>query len=501
MDILANLALGFETALSPSTFAAVFIGVLFGTFVGVLPGIGSLAGISLLLPLTFSQTPTDGLVMLAGIYYGSQYGGSTAAILLNLPGSASSAVACLDGYPMAKQGRAGIALCMTTVASFVGGCFSIVLMAAFAPPLVSVALSFGSPEYFAMMLLGLVAASTLSSGSPVKGLAMVVAGLIIGLVGIDVNSGTARYTFGIIELLDGVSMVVVAMGLFGVSEIFINFTQASKTSGEAIKVTWRSLIPTRKDVMDSIGPIARGSLVGAFIGVLPGAGATIASYLSYSVEKRVAKDPSQFGKGAIQGLVASESADNSSAQAAFIPTMALGIPGSPAMALILGALLIHGIVPGPMVMAQQPEMFWGLIASFWIGNLVLLILNLPMIGIWVKLLLIPYRVLYPTILFFVCIGAFSVRNNPFDIFAVLFFGFVGYFMRLLGLPAAPLLMGFILGPLMEEHLRRALLISRGEISVLFTQPVAASFLALSAIFILYSLFVSYRRRRAALLLK
>ena len=496
MDTFSNLALGFETALSVNTLIACFIGVTFGTFVGVLPGIGALAGISLLLPLTFTQTPVDGIVMLAGIYYGSQYGGSTSAILLNIPGSASSAVVCLDGYPMSQQGRAGVALCMCAIGSFVGGSFSIVLMTVLAPLLAQVAIGFGSPEYFSMMVLGLVAASTLSFGSPMKGLAMTVVGLLVGLIGIDVNSGAARYTFGIVELLDGINLGVLAMGLFGISEILLNFSQPNTGTVTGKAISWRSLVPSRKDFRDSVAPMARGSLIGAFFGILPGVGGTIASFMGYSLEKRIAKDPSRFGKGAIEGIVSSETADNASAQAAFIPTMALGIPGSASMALILGALTVQGIVPGPMTMTSQPELFWGLIASFWIGNVMLLVLNLPLIGIWIRLLLIPYRVLYPIMLFFVCIGAYSIRNNVFDIYAVLAFGLIGYVMRLAELPLAPLLMGFILGPLMEEHLRRALLIAHGDGWVFVTEPFSATLLMISLLLIVGSAITTYRARTA-----
>ena len=422
MELLDNMALGFGVALSWSSLLACLIGVTVGTFIGVLPGIGPLAGISLLLPLTFTQTPVDAIVMLAGIYYGTMYGSSTAAILLNLPGTVTSAVVCFDGYPMAKQGRAGVALAMTTFASFIGGCFSIVLMMAFAPPLVAVASSFGSPEYFSMTILGLLAASTLSAGSPIKGIAMVVVGLLVGMAGTDVNSGYDRFTFGVDEFLDGVNIVVLAMGMFGVGEIFWNFTEGQKSAQvEKVDVSWKALMPSRRDWKDSAFPIGRGAGLGAVIGILPGAGAAIASFIAYSVEKRVSKHPEKFGTGVIEGVAAAESANNSAAQAAFIPTMALGIPGSVTMALILGALLIHGVQPGPLVMTTNPELFWGLIASFWIGNALLLVLNLPLIGVWVRMLTIPYHVLYPGILFFICLGAYSSQNNPFDVFLVIAF--------------------------------------------------------------------------------
>jgi putative tricarboxylic transport membrane protein len=496
MELFDNMALGFSVAVTWSSLWACVLGVTLGTFIGVLPGVGALAGISLLMPLTFGQSATDAIVMLAGIYYGSIYGGSTAAILLNLPGSVTSAVTCFDGYPMAKNGQAGKALAMTTIASFVGGCFSIILMMAFAPPLVAIAQSFGSPEYFAMTVLGLLAASTLSQGSPVKGIAMVVVGLILGLVGTDIQSGAARFTFGSRELLDGISLVVLAMGLFGVSEILVNFTSTNfATSRQKVDTSWAAMWPTKDEWKRTSGSMTRGSLIGAVIGILPGAGAAIAAFVAYSVEKRVSKTPERFGQGAIEGLAASETANNSAAQAAFIPTMSLGIPGSATMALLLGALLIHGVQPGPLVITTNPELFWGLIASFWIGNLLLLVLNLPMIGIWVRMLMIPYHILYPCILFFICLGAYSARNNPVDIGLVIVFGLMGYGMKLLQLPAAPLLLGLVLGPMAEEHFRRALLLSRGDLTVFVTQPISAALLGAAAIIVAATIRSSWRKRQ------
>ena len=490
------MALGFAVAISWSSLWACFIGVTLGTFIGVLPGVGALAGISLLMPLTFGQSATDAIVMLAGIYYGSIYGGSTAAILLNLPGSVTSAVTCFDGYPMAQKGEAGKALAMTTLASFIGGCFSIVLMMAFAAPLVAVAQSFGSPEYFAMTILGLLAASTLSQGSPVKGIAMVVVGLLLGLVGTDIQSGVARFTFGNRELLDGISLVVLAMGLFGVSEILVNFTSMHfATTRQKVDTSWAAMWPTKKEWKSTSGSMARGSVIGAVIGILPGAGAAIAAFVAYSVEKKVSKTPQRFGNGAIEGLAASETANNSAAQAAFIPTMSLGIPGSATMALLLGALLIHGVQPGPLVISTNPELFWGLIASFWIGNLLLLVLNLPLIGIWVRMLMIPYHILYPCILFFICLGAYSARSNPVDIGLVILFGLMGYGMKLLQLPAAPLLLGLVLGPMAEEHFRRSLLLSRGDVTVFVTQPISAGLLAVAVIIVASTIRSSLRKRR------
>lgn len=484
MELFDNLIMGFTVALSPATLLACAIGVTLGTAIGVLPGIGPIVGISLLLPLTYDMPPTDAIVMLAGIYYGGLYGGSTAAILLNLPGTPSSAATCLEGYPMAKAGRAGVALLLTTIASFVGGTFSMIIMMAFSAPLTSLALAFGSAEYFSMMVLGLVAAGALSNGSAVKGIAMVVLGLLLGLVGSDVETGRFRFTFGFIELADGISLVVIAMGLFGVAEILQNFASgATKPTMKASDITFRSLLPTRDDMRRSWPAMGRGSVLGGAIGFLPGAGATIAAFMSYALEKKVSKEPERFGKGAVEGLTSVEAANNSAAQAAFIPTMTLGIPGNAVMALLMGALMIHGITPGPSVISDEPGLFWGLIASFWIGNLLLVVLNAPLVAVWVRLLTVPYKVLFPVILFLICIGVYSINNSPFDIFLVLLLGGVGFLMRLVDLPPASLMLGFVLGPLLEQHLRRALLLSRGDGTVFLTQPISGMFL-LAAIAVL-----------------
>lgn len=497
MTLVDNLALGFSTALSPTTLLWCFVGVTLGTFIGVLPGVGALATISMLLPLTFHLDATTALVMLAGIYYGAQYGGSTASILLNLPGTPSAAVACLDGYPMAKQGRAGVALAMTTFASFFGSCVAILIIANFAAPLAEVALRFGPAEYFSMMVMGLIAAATLAQGSPFKGVVMVVVGLLLGLVGTDVNTGMQRYTFGIPHLFDGLNLVAVAMGLFGVAEVIANVGKVRAISGEAGRITLRSLIPTRDDVRRSWLPMVRGSGVGAFFGILPGTGATIAAFMAYAVEKRVAKEPARFGKGAIEGIMAPESANNSAAQSAFIPTLTLGIPGDAVMALMLGALMIHGIAPGPRVVTEHPHLFWGLVASFWIGNIMLVVLNLPLVGIWVAMLKIPYRILYPSILLFICIGVYSINNNAFDVLQVVVFGLIGYGLSVMGFEPAPLLLGYILGPLMEEHLRRALLLSRGDLGVFVTRPISAAFMAATALLLLIVAWSAIRRRGRA----
>jgi TctA family transporter len=495
MDLLSNLALGFDTAFSARNLWYCFLGVFLGTFVGVLPGIGSLATIALLLPITFHLDATAALVMLAGVYYGATYGGSTASILLNLPGTPSAAVACLDGYPMSRQGRAGIALFMTTVASFFGASLGIIILTLFAPVIAEFALKFGPAEYFAMMMLGLIAASTLSSGSPAKGIAMVVLGLILGLVGTDVNSGVLRFAFGVPELSDGISLVAVAMGLFGVSEVIASIDRVRRGGGVSReKIGFRAMIPTRDDVRRSWFPMLRGTGVGAFFGALPGAGGTIASFMSYALEKRVAKQPERFGKGAIEGIMAPEAANNAACNTAFIPTLTLGIPGDVVMALMLGALMIHGIPPGPQLMAEHPQLFWGLIASFWIGNVMLVLLNIPLIGLWVKLLQIPYGVLYPGILLFVCLGVYSINNNVFDVFLVVFFGAVGYAMLLLRLEPAPLVLGFVLGPLMEENLRRAMLLSRGDPMVFFQRPISLSLMCFTIALLLWAIYAEVRRR-------
>ena len=485
MDILNGLMIGLESAMNPVTLLYCFIGVFLGTLIGVLPGIGALAAISLLLPITYHIPPTAAIVMLAGIYYGAQYGGSTASILLNLPGTPSSAVACLDGYPMAKQGRAGVALFMTTIASFVGSMLGILALVLFSPAIAELGLKFGAAEYFAMMLLGLIAASALASGSPAKGLSMVILGLLLGTVGTDVNSGQARFDFGIPELMDGINLVALAMGMFGVSEVISGINQV-RGSEVKEKITMRTMTPTRKDVKDSIMPMLRGTGIGSFFGALPGTGASIASFMSYAVEKKIAKDPSRFGNGAIEGITAPEAANNAAAQTAFVPTLSLGIPGDAVMALMLGALIIHGIQPGPMLMSQQPDLFWGLIVSFGIGNVMLLVLNLPMIGMWVAILRIPYRVLFPAILVFISLGVYSVNNNTFDVLMVAGIGAVGYLLAVFKFEAAPLLLGFVLGPLMEENLRRALLLSRGELSTFIDRPISAGFLAFGAAILLWS---------------
>lgn len=482
-DFLANIALGVDRAFSPDALLFCFIGVSVGTLIGVLPGLGPMAAISLALPLTYYLDPTVALIMLAGIFYGTQYGGSTASILLNLPGSATAAVTCLDGYPMAQQGQAQLALFITAINSFVGASFAIILVMGFAPVIADFALRFSAAEYFSVMLLGLIAASTLSLGSPVKGLAMVIVGLALGLVGTDVNTGMFRYTFGFFELADGLSLVAVAMGLFGVAEILSNIGKPVGKAVDVGKINLKSMLPTKAQWRQLAMPTARGSIVGSFVGALPGTGPGIAAFMAYALEKKLARDPSRFGKGAIEGISAPEAANNAAVQAAFIPTLSLGIPGDAVVALLLGAMLIHGITPGPNLINNQPDLFWGLIISFWVGNVMLLFLNIPLIGLWVRLLQIPYHLLYPAVLLLICIGVYSSNNNVFDIYIVLIFGVVGFLMRKFDYPAAPLLLGFILGPLLEEHFRRALLLSQGNPLVFFERPISAIFLAVCLVFL------------------
>ncbi|WP_366554280.1 tripartite tricarboxylate transporter permease [Aquibaculum sediminis] len=501
MEVLTNLALGFQTALSWEALLFCFIGVTVGMLVGVLPGIGALAAISMTLPLTFYLEPTVALIMLAGIFYGAQYGSSTAAILLNIPGTATAAATCLDGYPMTRQGKAGVALFITTISSFIGGTFAILVMIGFAPALAAFAVRFTSADYFSIMLLGLVAASTLSIGSPLKGIAMVVVGLALGTVGMDRNTGQMRFTFGQFELAEGISLVAVAMGIFGIAEILKNIGSKHKLVVDRKSITLRSLLPSRAEFKRSLLPAGRSSILGSAIGILPGAGPSLAAFMGYALEKKISRDPSKFGKGAIEGVAAPEAANNASVQAAFIPTLSLGIPGDAVMAVLIGALMIHGIAPGPLFVSEQPAMFWGLIASFWIGNLLLLVLNIPMIGLWVRLLTIPYHILFPAMLLFICIGVYSVNNNVFDVYIALGFGVVGYFMLMFGFPAAPLLLGFILGPLMEENLRRTLTLSRGDPMIFLERPFSAVFLGVALLLLILTLRSVYRslpsRQRSA----
>ena len=494
-DIAGNIAVGLQTATQPINLIYCFIGVTLGMLVGVLPGIGALTAVSLLLPITFHLDPTAAIVMLAGVFYGTTYGGSTAAILLNLPGTPSSAVTCMDGYPMARQGRAGVALFMTTIASFVGGSIGIAIIMLFSPAIAQLAIAFGPAEYFSVMLLGLVAASTISVGSPIKGLAMVIVGILLGLVGLDIITGLPRFTFGQLGLYEGLRLIAIAMGIFGLAEVIATIGSGDR-AGPRQRVTLASMVPTRDDARRSVRPMLRGSALGAFLGALPGVGGVIAAFMAYAVERRVAREPDRFGKGAIEGITAPEAANNAADQTAFIPTLTLGIPGNVVMALMIGALIIHGITPGPRLIVDRPELFWGLVMSFWIGNFLLLILNIPLIGIWVRLLQIPFHYLYPAILMFVCMGVFSVYRSATDVIVVGIFGMLGYGMRLLGFPAAPLLLGFVLGPLVERHLQRALLMSGGDFAIFFTRPISAVFMVATIGIVLLALWSFLRRSHA-----
>src|SRR5438132_1563277 len=460
MELFHNLAISFEVALSFQNIFYCLMGCLLGTLIGVLPGIGPVATIAMLLPVTFTLNPTSALIMLAGIYYGAQYGGSTTAILVNIPGESSSVVTCLDGYQMARQGRAGPALGIAAIGSFFAGCVSTVIIALFAPPLAEVALKFGPAEYFSLMVLGLIAATVLAHGSLIKAIAMVILGLLLGLVGTDVNSGVARFSFGVSELSDGIGFVSVAMGVFGFAEIIANLEQKEQREIFVKKVS--NLLPSLQDFKDTWGSILRGTALGSFLGILPGGGALLASFAAYTLEKKVSKNSANFGKGAIQGVAAPESANNAGAQTSFIPLLTLGIPSNPVMALMIGAMMIQGIAPGPQVMTERPQLFWGMIASMWVGNLMLVVLNLPMIGMWIKLLMVPYRLLYPSILVFCCVGVYSLSNSPFDVMQTAAFGVVGYIWVKLECEPAPLILGFILGPLMEENPRRVGDLFRGR---------------------------------------
>ncbi|HET7595675.1 MAG TPA: tripartite tricarboxylate transporter permease [Burkholderiales bacterium] len=494
--IFPNLALGFSTAVSPINLFYCFVGVLVGTLIGVLPGIGSVAAVAMLLPLTFNLDAVGAIIMLAGIYYGTQYGGSTTAILVNLPGESASVVTCMDGHQMAKRGRAGPALAIAAIGSFFAGSVGTVLVALLGPPLAEFALKFGAPEYFSLMVMALIAAAVLAHGSLIKTIGMILLGLLFGIVGTDVNSGMSRFTFGATGLTDGMSFAMVAMGLFGFSEILMNLEQGADTaSRDILKKKITNLMPNWQDLKAAWPAIVRGTAVGAFFGTLPGGGPTISAFSSYALEKKVAKDASGFGKGDIRGVAAPESANNAAVQCAFITTLTLGIPHGATMALLLGALTIQGIAPGPQVMTQRPELFWGLIASMWIGNAMLVILNLPLVGVWVKLLTVPYRMLFPAIMAFMAIGVYSVNNLDLDIYMTIFFGLLGYLFQKLKCEPAPLILAFVLGPLMEENLRRALLISRGDATVFIRHPISAAFLIATIVLLAILVIPSIRKKR------
>lgn len=483
MELLSNLALGFATAATVYNLTYCFVGVFLGTFIGVLPGVGPLAAVAMLLPVSFYLPPETALVMLAGVYYGAEYGGSIASILLNIPGTPSASVTCLDGYPMARDGRAGVALFSTAIASFFGAIFGVVVMVLLSPALAEFALLFGPAEYFAVMVLGLVAASVVSTSGALRGVMMVCLGILLGTVGVDINSGETRFVVGMPELRDGVSLVVVAMGLFGISEVMVSARGATRSYATE-RISMSKFLPTRSEWLRSIGPAIRGSAIGSFFGTLPGTGQTVASFVGYALEKRISPRGDKFGTGQIEGVVVPEAANNAAAQTAFIPTLTLGIPGSTTMALMLGALMIHGITPGPRLISEHPELFWGLIVSFLFGNLFLLILNIPLIGLWVRLLRVPHYYLYPTVVVLICVGVYSIDNSIFDIWITLAFGVLGYVLRLFRFEPAPLLIGFVLGPMMEEFFRRAMLLSRGDPMVFLERPGSAALLGIALVLLL-----------------
>ena len=496
MDLFNNLALGFGVAFTLQNLMYAFIGCFLGTVIGVLPGIGPLATIAMLLPATYALPPVAALIMLAGIYYGAQYGGSTTAILVNLPGESSSVVTVIDGYQMARNGRAGPALAAAGLGSFFAGCVGTLILAAFAAPLTELAFKFGPAEYFSLMILGLIGAVVLASGSLLKAIAMIVLGLLMGMVGTDVNSGVARFSLDIPELTDGIGFIVIAMGVFGYGEIISNLAK-HESERQVFTANVTGLWPTKEDFKNMIPAVLRGTALGSLLGILPGGGAVMAAFAAYTLEKKTKLRPGEvpFGKGNIRGVAAPESANNAGAQTSFIPLLTLGIPPNAVMALMVGAMTIHNIQPGPQGMTSNPELFWGLIASMWIGNLMLVVLNLPLIGIWIKLLSAPYRWLFPSIVLFCAIGVYSTNNTTFDIWMVGIFGFIGYLFIKLGAEPAPLLLGFILGPMMEEYLRRALLLSRGDWSVFLTRPLSAGLLAAAALLLVVVLMPSIKAKR------
>ncbi|PPE69861.1 tripartite tricarboxylate transporter permease [Caldimonas thermodepolymerans] len=494
MDLLQNLALGFETTLTLTNLIYAFMGCLLGTLVGVLPGLGPTATIAMLLPSIYALDATPALIMLAGIYYGSQYGGSTTAILINVPGEAASVVTALDGYQMARQGRAGPALAVSALGSFFAGCVGTIIIAAFAPPLTELAFKFGPAEYFSLMVLGLIGAVVLASGSLIKAVAMIILGLLLGQINTDVISGVPRFSFDVPELSDGINFVVIAMGLFGFGEIIANLGQPAEQR-EVFTKDVKGLWPSKEDFKESAPAVLRGTVLGSLLGVLPGGGSLLASFASYTLEKKLSPTPEKFGKGAIQGVAGPESANNAGAQTSFIPMLTLGIPPNAVMALMVGAMTIKGIQPGPQVMSSNPELFWGLITSMWIGNLMLVILNLPLIGIWIRLLTVPYRFLFPAILLFCCIGLYTLNNNNFDVYLSVLFGLLGYVFYKLKCEPAPLLLGFILGPMMEENLRRALLLSRGNWGDFVTRPLSATLLGMAVLMLVIMALPNLRRKR------
>ncbi len=494
MELLSNLSIGFAAVITPLNLGFCFAGVLLGTLIGVLPGIGPVPTMAMLLPMTFGLPPLTAMIMLAGIFYGAQYGGSTTAILVNLPGEASSVITCLDGFEMAKQGRGGAALAISALGSFFAGCVATLVIALFGPALGRFAIKFQPADYFSLMVLGLVAAVVLAHGSVLRAIAMVFAGILLGFVGTDVNTGMGRMTFDVPQLIDGLGFVPLAVGLFGLAEILTNLehSQARNMTAQRIEGLW----PNREERRRAMPAALRGTLLGSLLGIIPGGGATLASFAAYSLEKKLARDPRRFGNGAVEGVAAPESANNAGAQTSFIPMLTLGIPTNAIMALMVGAMYIQGIAPGPDVMTKQPQLFWGLIASMWVGNLMLLVLNLPLIGIWVRLIAIPYRILYPIILILCCMGVYSLNNSPFEVALTVLFGLLGYLFRKLGCEPAPLLMGFILGPQMEENFRRSLLLSRGDPAVFAKEPLSLAFLLTAGILLLLMALPLLRRKRS-----
>jgi putative tricarboxylic transport membrane protein len=492
-NLVDNLALGFSVAFSMQNLFWCLMGAFVGTAVGVLPGVGPSATMALLLPATYFLPAESALIMLAGIYYGSQYGGSTTSILVNLPGEAASVVTCLDGHQMARNGRAGPALAIAAIGSFFAGTVATIIIAAAAPPLTRLAQQFAPADYFSLMVLGLVFAVVLARGSVLKAVGMIFLGMLLGLVGTDVNTGNTRFTFGIDDLFDGLGFVPLAMGVFGIAEIIANLANQERRDLVSAKVT--GLMPTREDLRRSVGPILRGTGLGSFLGILPGGGAVLASFSSYTVEKRLSKTPEKFGTGMIEGVAGPESANNAAAQTSFIPMLTLGIPSNAVMALMIGGMMIHGIIPGPQVMEQKPGLFWGMIASMWLGNLMLVVLNLPLIGIWVRMLLVPYRLLAVAIMFFCCIGVYSLNNSANEVLFICFFGVIGYILMKLDCEPAPLLLGFLLGPMMEVYMRRAMLLSRGDPFVFFQRPLSVGFLICATVLLIFIVLPNVRKAR------
>jgi putative tricarboxylic transport membrane protein len=493
MELLSNLALGFQTAVTPMNLLYCFVGALIGTLIGVLPGIGPVQTIAILLPTTFALPPVSALIMLAGIYYGAQYGGSTTSILVNVPGEASSVVTCLDGHQMARQGKAGAALSISALASFVAGSFATLVLAVLALPLSELAFKFGPEEYFSLMAFGLIGSVVMASGSMLKAVGMIVLGLLLGMIGTDVTSGVQRFTFRVPELADGIGFVSLAMGLFGICDIITSLEKREKR--DLLKSKLTGFMLSKEEMKTSAPAVARGTLCGSLLGILPGGGAILSSFTAYMIEKKIARDPQSFGKGNIRGVAAPEAANNAAAQTSFVPLLTLGIPPNVVLAMMAGAMMIHGIQPGPRVVSANPALFWGVIVSMWVGNVILVLLNLPLVGIWVRLLSVPYRLLFPAILLFCCIGLYAVNNNTFDIGLTALCGLLGYIFHKLECEPAPLILGFILGPMMEENLRRAMLLSRGDPSVFFTRPLSLAFLVMAVAMLIVVALPSIRRKR------